>query len=366
MLSSERIIRKRKARRKKSVVTIDSQIEPASLGVEFDPGDITKAYSWYSENREVKEGKEWVVAYMHDHPKKFTYDDVASYEKSQEWRTSITLCATARMATYACPLPDSSIAFLDRAIHEIIAKTQIELARPKERVARADPASTLLGDVELIFDTFFNGGYNYFDPEVTKLLQTANAKPAQANAIVKFYEPLRDEVVLGGEGYERLDKKRHRNYLQFVGAVLAQADAYAKAIKLESKLERRPRKRRAKSAEKQVSGVRFAVKNDELNLVSVDPAKIVGARIVWTYDQKYRKLAVLHATDTFTVKGTTIKGLDESSSFAKRLRHPEKVIPGFVDLAKNASQKTFDDIKTKLIPANGRLNENILIIKYYK
>lgn len=349
------------------MVTIDSQIEPASLGAEFDPGDITKAYSWYSENRDVKEGREWVVAYMHDHPKKFTYDDVASYEKSQEWRTSITLCATARMATYACPLPDNSIAFLDRSIREIVAQTQIDLNKPKDKPVRGpDPSSLLLGDVELIFDVFFNGGYKYFDPGVTKLLQTANAKPAQANAIVKFYEPLHDEVATCDEGYARLGSKKRESYLKFVEAVLVQAEAYAKAIKLESKLERRPRKRRAKSAEKQVSGVRFAVKNDELNLVSVDPAKIVGARIVWTYDQKYRKLAVLHATDTFTVKGTTIKGLDESSSFAKRLRHPEKVIPGFVDLAKNASQKTFDDIKTKLIPANGRLNENILIIKYYK
>jgi hypothetical protein len=63
------------------------------------------------------------------------------------------------------------------------------------------------------------------------------------------------------------------------------------------------------------------------------------------------------------VKGTTILGFDSAKSLGKTVRKPEQVLSEFMKAGKVQLRKFLDDIKAVSIPANGRINKDILLLK---
>jgi hypothetical protein len=117
--------------------------------------------------------------------------------------------------------------------------------------------------------------------------------------------------------------------------------------------------------EKIVAKLKYAKTNEPLKLVSINPTDIVGAQELWVYNTKSRKLGK-YVADEFkelSVKGTSITGYNEFKSVQKTLRKPEDQLKEFKAAGKVALRKFLDDIKAVDIKLNGRINEEIVILK---
>jgi hypothetical protein len=121
------------------------------------------------------------------------------------------------------------------------------------------------------------------------------------------------------------------------------------------------------SADQQVSKVSYLKDSAEFKLTSIGPANIVGASEVYLFNSKYRTLSrlVSSAREGFTIKGTTIQGVDIAASGKKKLRKPEEFFKT-AGTTKAKINKAFTDIKTKPAEANGRINGETLIYKAFK
>jgi hypothetical protein len=129
---------------------------------------------------------------------------------------------------------------------------------------------------------------------------------------------------------------------------------------------RKPRKAKAKPAEALVKSLRYKPYLESLNLRSISPTNIIGAKEVWIYDCEKRVLTVLRG-ESLTVKGTTIHGWDEKISLMKRVRKPEKVIPELMAATKAGMKKIQEGLSTLPMPQlNGRTNVETIILKAHK
>ena len=137
---------------------------------------------------------------------------------------------------------------------------------------------------------------------------------------------------------------------------------------------RKPRKKKEKSPEQQVSKMQYKKEDTDLNLKSVDPTEIIYAEALWVYNVKTRKLGkyVARTLDPrgmnrpgtgLSVKGTSIKGFDEENSIQKTLRKPEQQLKEFADCGPKKVLEFYDAIKTMGVKLNGRINNEVILLR---
>ena len=103
-----------------------------------------------------------------------------------------------------------------------------------------------------------------------------------------------------------------------------------------------------------------------MKLVSINPVDIVGAQELWVYNTKSRKIGKYVAEDmggALSVKGTTITGYNANNSVQKTLRKPLEQLTEFKAAGKVQLRKFIDDIKAVDIKLNGRINEDVILLK---
>jgi hypothetical protein len=117
--------------------------------------------------------------------------------------------------------------------------------------------------------------------------------------------------------------------------------------------------------EKIIAKLKYQKSNEPLKLVSISPADIVGAKELWVYNTKSRKLGKYVAKEfaELSVKGTSIINFDENLSVQKTLRKPEEQLKEFKAAGKVQLRKFLDDIKAVDIKLNGRINEEVVLLK---
>jgi hypothetical protein len=148
---------------------------------------------------------------------------------------------------------------------------------------------------------------------------------------------------------------------QFYSEILSACDM----LMQEAKINRAPRKTKAKPVEKIVGKMKYLKQDDKLKLVSINPADIIGAKELWIFNIKTRKLGKYVASEfqELGVKGTSITGFNETASVQKTLRKPEEQLKEFKAAGKVALRKFLEDIKAVDIKLNGRINEDTILLK---
>ena len=212
-----------------------------------------------------------------------------------------------------------------------------------------------------------------FDPKAFKmlnLLKGKGAKAAHARIIKTFYE--RDlaelEELAGGkadpqlvEGYSHRTKKQIRTLISFYQEIHAACDMLAQ----EAKVNRAPRAKKTVPVEKIVGKLKYMKQNEPLKLVSINPADIIGAKELWIFNTKSRKLGRYIAKEytELSVKGTAIIGFDENTSIQKTIRKPEEKLKEFKAAGKVALRKFLEDINATDTKLTGRINEETILLK---
>ena len=227
-------------------------------------------------------------------------------------------------------------------------------------------------EIEKAYESFNQDPEN-FDPKAFKvlnLLKSQQAKAAHARIIKEFYA--RDlaelEELASGkgceqlkEGYSHRSKKQIRNFITF----LQEIQNACTMLMQEAKVNRAPRAKKAVSVDKLVAKLKYKKTDEPLKLVSINPTDIIGSKELWVYNTKSRKLGKYVASEYMElgVKGTTITGFNESLSVMKTVRKPEEKMKEFKAAGKVQLRKFLDEINATEARMNGRINEEIILLK---
>ena len=163
------------------------------------------------------------------------------------------------------------------------------------------------------------------------------------------------------EGFSYLSKPQLRNRIKALDEMLNEIVLY----KSSKKAARKPRTKKPKSADKQVSRLNYLNESEEYCMQSCDPTRIVGAQKFFMFNTKYRKMTVFTSLgrDGFTVQGSTLKGFDESQSYSLTLRKPKEILPIISAKTERQIDKELSKLTTKRKPANGRINKDTILIR---
>jgi hypothetical protein len=249
-------------------------------------------------------------------------------------------------------------------------KTDVYTPSIQERVR--DAALKMTEEIEDAYQSFSEDAEN-FDPKAFKvlnLLKGKQAKAAHARIIRDFYaRDLAELLELASgkaddqlkEGYSHRSKKQIKAFIAF----LQEVESACNMLMQEAKVNKKPRAKKAVSKDKIIAKLKYKKSDEPLKLVSINPMDIIGAQELWVFNSKTRKLGKYVAEEfkELGVKGTTITGFSEMKSVQKTLRKPIDQLKEFKAAGKVALRKFLDDINAVDTKMNGRINEEIMLLK---
>lgn len=302
---------------------------------------------------------------------------------------SVTMGSIAKMLTAGGPdsHPDfvndrSHSEWLHKQIEPCLANTNIQQEQPKNtnvvdiQTRMRQQCYTYVEPIEQMLDQLANNPSKFdidaFTP--VTVLQDANISQAHARIIKSFYEPEAQdflELAQGStdnelkEAYSHLKKTDIRRFADVYTKLLEACDTLIATAKAKSA----PRKRKPTPPSKIVAKLKYKKEDQDLKIKSVNPTEVVGAKEVWVYNTKTRKLG-RYVADEFvgelSVKGTTIVGFTPTSSVQKTLRKPADQLKEFMRASKPNTRKFLDTVKTVDIKLTGRINPETLLLKVIK
>jgi hypothetical protein len=322
----------------------------------------------------------------------YTKEQIKAFKTTKDNRCGLTVGALAANLLKGMPPVRadfnegrSSAVWLGQAISQIITEgrddideseeVKVEVKKDvytpsiQERVRETSMLMT--EEIETAIEAFQTDPET-FDPKAFKVLNLLKAKQAKAahTRIIKgFYQRNLDELVEAAttkdeqlkEGYSHLTKAQVKKIVMFYSEIISACDMLAQ----EAKINKKPRAKKPTDKSKLVAKMKHLKQDDKLKLVSVNPQDIIGAKELWVFNTKTRKLGkyVAQEFQELSIKGTSITGFDPVKSVQKTLRKPEEQLKEFKAASKVQLRKFLDDIKAVDIKLNGRINEDTILVR---
>ncbi len=397
------VMRGVKAKAKKVVIRSPIQVDEKYIGseplwdaekvamLETDPKrkqiEIIKTLGYYNYFFNVKDLIKYVAPWLTANTK-LTPLEIKKFTNGDSGLFPMTACSLIMANGRGMPLTEENVTFIVKCVHDVLARKPVvvdinsvvektaavrnEVAK-KVEVTIQDRLETktneVIGEIEGVVDDVFHGkaGTSIYD-----MLTTAKVPQAQVGKIRVVFQKQYNEFMdaISGtdeqlrEGYSRFVKNKglQKTITEFYATLNADLDAYVQV----KKTTKKSRVKKVASKDKIVSKIKYMATSNELKLASISPVDIIGAKELWVYDTKYRKLTKYVADPLLgplTVKGTSVVGFDESASITKMLRKPAEQLGAFVKASKVALRTFMKDIRTTETKPTGRINEHILLLK---
>jgi len=345
---------------------------------ELSEDEQKKAYSyalsWYHDVYSFKESKEFLEDFVKKTRKK---SDLAAV-KSAAWISS-TWGNVAQILEDGYK-SDELLVRLNAKVDELIKEGAPVLAE-KKKVAKvknnfpvlsiqervANQARELLGEVEFEIDEFVEGKCKKTDFDLYKFLQVKEVKGPHTKLIRDDLEIVLvelKELVDGkddqlNEGYSFLSKSQQKKYCEFIQGMVDDAEAWGNV----RKSTRKPRARKIRSVEQRVAKVKYKVRDDSFKIVSVSPDRMIESNQIWIFNTKDRFLYKYNSERGMTIKGTTLQDFDEATSFKKKIRKPDSILPKVLNNGKVKLRKLMDTIAAKETKVTGRISKDMIILR---
>jgi hypothetical protein len=332
------------------------------------------ALSWYHDVYSFKESKEFFEDFVKKTRKK---SDLAAV-KSAAW-ISPTWGNVAQILEDGYK-SDELLVRLNAKVDELIKEGAPVLAE-KKKVAKvknnfpvlsiqervANQARELLGEVDFEIDEFVEGKCKKTDFDLYKFLQVKEVKGPHTKLIRDDLEIVLvelKELVDGkddqlNEGYSFLSKSQQKKYCEFIQGMVDDAEAWGNV----RKSTRKPRARKIRSVEQRVAKVKYKVRDDSFKIVSVSPDRMIESNQIWIFNTKDRFLYKYNSERGMTIKGTTLQDFDEATSFKKKIRKPDSILPKVLNNGKVKLRKLMDTIAAKETKVTGRISKDMIILR---
>lgn len=284
------------------------------------------------------------------------------------------------LKNHGADLPDGILESVTKTLTDIvnenIGKETISVIEKEDKISGPtiqdrlkEKACSVAGEIEGWIDDFF------MDKKVTvksvqdfiQLFKSNDLKGPHMRHVQSCFERRTQEIsdAMGGhkdilEGWSNLSKPELKKFDQFLKN-LSSACVMMNEV---AKVERAPRKKKPVAIEKVVSKLKFKKEDPVLGIVSISPTSIVGAKELWCYNTKTRKLAHYKSSDNdgFGVKGIGIFNYS-SESAEKTLRKPAESLAEFKKASKVKLRTFLKELSTIDTPATGKFNEHCVLLR---
>lgn len=331
--------------------------------------DTLRHYGYFYEPRDAfKWAAEWIKANLDKNA-------LSEFKASSERAFSMTAGSLCKILLDGGKVNEKARAIIDkeisaarqRGIQAMVAKEE-NIDSPKRTIAdiMKENTSNFIGEIEEVIDRM-DTEYSVYTE-----LKKIDAPAVTGKAIVDYYTPqvqemrelINDKPEDLVEAYRHMSAKEKRDYLKFLETIVDDAERYV----LSKKAVRKTRTKKPKSADQQVSRVKYLKESKEYKLTSIDPSQLIGSDCVYLFNTKSRQLIHLTTNEAegFKVSGTTIQNFDEKASTRRTIRKPDEFFSEFMKATKAKSYTQYAKLTTKSASANGRINEHMLILKAYK
>ena len=325
-----------------------------------DKVEITVALNWLRSEQTPDLNRKWLQAYMKQSG--YTKAKVETVMSNLRY-LSASWFSVARILTNGSAVPEGTNLRLDAALDEIASygenKVAPKVIKPKQ--TSVPVSESVLSHIDLLIQ---KSTTTAVDEDVYSFLMDKNVTKVQVEELISEYKSTYTELLNLDtdesiqECYADYTPKQRKNIQTFFKNLYAQFEQYKKIKQTRKKAKAKPRKQ---NKEKLIAKLRYMKESPEYRIASVDPMKLIGAKTVVLFNNKNRDVSIFYAQEQgISVKGTSLVGFDPEKSITKRLRKPNDVLTHGV---KAGLEKAFESVNAVTRKANGRMNENIIIVK---
>ncbi|CAB4127404.1 hypothetical protein UFOVP84_170 [uncultured Caudovirales phage] len=360
----------RAEKRRERVRSLESKFkggsEPITDILNYDHSLIA-AINWYNINVELKEVRTYVNNYLIETDRKKTIA-ILNSAADYELRSLGFLCRLKSRDQYLSKIHEDRIeSTIAKLITTYDIPKEVKVVNTRSRIDRVrESAIQCSEDIESAIDDFVRTKKSDFD--ISSFLKSKDVSGSVAKEIGSYYASVAKELEEAQtdadlqEGYSNFTKSQLKKFAAFVTTI-----AKGCSQQIVSSKVRKPRVKKPVPATKIVAKLKFKKEHGELGLKSINPTLLVDCNEIWTYNVKYRRLAVYRAEKSakLSVKGSSITGFDITTSQQTMLRTPDEFFAN-TSLAKKALATGMGTIKTKTVTPSGRLSEEIILLGAFK
>lgn len=354
----------------------DWTIDAAAWDDDVFDHQLRQSFYYYNYYYNQKDCKKEVAAWMLTSGN-FTKDDVKLFMRTGDRTIPMTVCGLVMAHKAGMPFRGRHTTFMTDCIQKAIDGLEPEVAiiSPKELAAKPtiqdrlnEKTAEVIGELEGLYDEV--SLKNKVSTKIYEFLTKNTVPQSQLGKYEALYNARKTELLAAQakedkqlvEAYAHLKVTDFKRMLTFIDDILSAIEQY-RGVKKATKALRKPK---VISKEKQVGNVKYMKEDKDLKLISVSPASIIGAKEVWCYDTKVRKL-YCYVADSLTgplgIKGTTLTGFDEVKSVGKTIRKPADQLKEFIKAGKVQLRTFLKDIKATEVIGSGRINANMILLK---
>jgi len=341
---------------------------------------MINGFNWYNYCFTSKEAIDFVVEYLNVQKRK---DEAKQVKRAPELSFPNAIGWLARMSMMGWELTEEEEQRIEDAIKKAIASVPVKVVvdnteenkvnKPTIQDRMREKCAETGGELEGMLDEYIaKGAPTKHSYKPINILKSANILPGHVKDEVAHWEKMRDEFQKAYEGkdadlveaYSQFGKIQLRNLVKFCDLIISDYHGYVAFKKANKKV----RKRKVKTPRELVRKLKYMPEFKDLGLTSVKPEKIVGAKEMFVYDTKKRKLMYFVADDhagELTVRNNIIEGFDKMKSIQKTVRKPAEQLKEFMKASKPGSRKFFKAMKSVEQKFSGRFNDNIVILKVW-
>lgn len=330
---------------------------------------LIRVMNWHNQNSDERTLKKGLIAWLKESGKPEFVPSVEAAHDSKVKQVAI-LALHKSKGDYLSEKHDS---FIEQELTRIknsyfapvapIVPVIVKEAKLVDRVMEQarEIAGSIDEELDLMWTKKSTGNFS-----IETLLKTQKATEAVSRKIASFYTNILEELSGWKEGdaelveaYSCYTKPHVKRVMAFLEGVVNACNQ--NAISLKAQKVRKPRAKKTKSASSIVSKLQYLKECPTLKVKSIAPTELVGAKQLFAYNTKYKRLTkyVADSSEGLTVKGTTIIGFSLADSEVKTVRNPEQI---FAEVSKKALSFHLKKMKTKSGEVNGRINEHTLLL----
>lgn len=330
--------------------------------------ELIRTWSWYNYFYTSEDAKDFAISYLKSLKDKADLVKKISKVDSHELHVIGWNC---RILHTGGILPDDITNRMWKKLESLEPK--VKKKDPADEFPKVDiqeriyKTTKTISDLESILDAYYT---NSEECDIAKWFRDRAIKPQAAKKVISYYTPLYNEVyqAINGkdqdlkEGYSRWNKKTLKRYMEFIKSIISSAEICASSGIVKT---RKPLAKKVKPASALVTKMKYMDKSDSYEIKSIKPESIIGCSTLIIFLPNSNKLGIINAMNDsgLSVRGSSITGYDENTSFVQILRNPKEVLPGLISSPKRSLKGILSNFKTVKRTFNGRININTVLLR---